>query len=101
MEQLEKILQIPYQDDEDPLEAVVETLRRVKFRPAARRVLLLITDEPLKNENQMYSIIASCQREAVELNILGAIDDKQKLMANMTGGLWALIPDSKKSDVRW
>ena len=91
--QVRKIVELPCQDDEMLLDAVVEGLRRLKLRPTAQPYFILITDEPAEGEYSALAIIQMLQQKHVLVSVVGTYDDFQQQVAFQTGGVWVPIPD--------
>ena len=92
LKQVRKIVELPCQDDEMLLDAVVEGLRRLKLRPNAQPYFILITDEPAEGEYSALAIIQMLQQKQVLVSVVGTYDDFQQQVASKTGGVWVPIP---------
>ncbi len=86
--------------DEHALDALMQALTYVKFRPESERNLVLVTDEfattGWKSKGAIQELRAKVIREAkllkVAVNVLGYNEPFQKELAERTGGLWLEIP---------
>ena len=81
--------------DENALDAIVQTVRELRFRPTSKRHFILVTDEPLTSR---YGItvdkaIAYCREFGIYVNVLGLPLDGHQSLATQTGGKWHLIPE--------
>ena len=88
LKQVRKIVELPCQDNEMLLDAVVEGLRRLKLRPNAQPYFILITDEPAEGEYSALAIIQMLQQKHVLVSVVGTYDDFQQQVATKTGGVW-------------
>ena len=83
----------PHQD-ENALDAIEQTIREMRFRPASKKYLILVTDEPLTSLKglSVNEVIALCREFYVHTNVLGLEDTQHKALAQKTGGSWYAIP---------
>ena len=93
LKQVRKIVELPCQGDEMLLDAVAESLRRIKFRPKAQPYFILITDEPAEGEYSALAIIQMLQEKQILVSVVGTYDDFQQQVAIQTGGVWVPIPE--------
>lgn len=93
LEQIRKIVELPCQEDEMLLDAVAESLRRIKFRPNAQPYFILVTDEPAEGEYSSLAIIQMLEQKDILVSVVGTYDDFQQKVANKTGGVWVPIPE--------
>ena len=93
LKQVRKIVELPCQDDEMLLDAVVEGLRRLKLRSNAQPYFILITDEPAEGEYSPLAIIQMLQQKHVLVSVVGTYDNFQQQVAIQTGGVWVPIPE--------
>ena len=93
LEQIRKIVELPCKEDEMLLDAVAESLRRIKFRPSAQPYFILITDEPAEGEYSALAIIKMLEQKDILVSVVGTYDDFQQKVANKTGGVWVPIPE--------
>ena len=93
LEQIRKIVELPCKEDEMLLDAVAESLRRIKFRPNAQPYFILITDEPAEGEYSALAIIQMLEQKDILVSVVGTYDDFQQQVATKTGGVWVPIPE--------
>ena len=93
LKQIQKIVELPCQENEMLLDAVAEGLRRLKLRPNAQPYFILITDEPAAGEYSPLAIIQMLQQKHILVSVVGTYDDFQQQVANKTGGIWVPIPE--------
>lgn len=91
--QIRKIVELPCKENEMLLDAVAESLRRIKFRPKAQPYFILVTDEPAEGAYSAPAIIQMLQQRDILVSVVGTYDDFQQKVANKTGGVWVPIPD--------
>ena len=87
--------EIRVRGNENALDAVVQTIKELRFRPTSKRHFILVTDEPLTSRDgiKVTDAIAYCREFGIYVNVLGLpLDEHQKLSAE-TGGKWHLIPE--------
>lgn len=94
--QLHKILQLPCQDDENLLQAVVDGTRRLKTRPNAKTHLILITDEPGDPKDPIAGTIKLLKEMSAVVSVIGTADTFQQQVAQQTGGIWVAMPNGHK-----
>ncbi len=88
-------------DDENALDAVLQTVKEMRFRPTSQRHFVLVTDEPFTSLHRMdlQDVIEYCREFGVFVNVLGIpLDSHQKLAAE-TGGKWHAIPQEGQPQV--
>ena len=87
--------------DENALDAVVQTVKELRFRPTSKRHFILVTDEPFTSEEglKVRDAIAYCREFGVYVNVLGLPLDEHHLLATETGGRWHLIPENPQSQM--
>lgn len=96
--QLHKILQLPCRDNENLLQAVVDSTRRLKRRPNAKTHLILITDEPGNPKDPIAGTIKLLKEMSVVVHVIGTSDTFQQQVAQQTGGIWVAMPNGHKMD---
>ena len=81
--------------DENALDAVVRTVKVLRFRPTSKRHFILVTDEPFTSIEglSVASTIAHCREFGIYVNVLGLPLDEHLMLAAETGGKWHLIPE--------
>ena len=85
---------------EHALDALTDTPHYIDFHADADKYIILVTDEPasthLRKEDaytiMRQKIIEQYQLEEIGVNVLGHHEPFQQKLAEMTGGLWQLIP---------
>ena len=84
--------------DENALDAVVQTVKELRFRPTSKRHFILVTDEPFTSIKglSMQNTIAHCREFGIFVNVLGLPLDEHQLLADATGGKWHLIPEKPR-----
>ena len=80
--------------DEHALDAINETLMKLRFRSNAIKHLILVTDEPFTSLHgfTVDDAINLCRKNKVYVNVLGIDKPKHKYLAAVTGGTWHTIP---------
>ncbi len=80
--------------DEHALDAVNETVMKLRFRSNAIKHLILVTDEPFTSLHgfTVDDAINLCRKNKVYANVLGIDEPKHKYLAAVTGGAWHPIP---------
>ena len=82
------------QQDENALDAVVQTAKELRFRATSKRHFILVTDETFTSleKRTVDDAIAYCREFGIAVNVLGLHDDEHQQLAAETGGQWHLIP---------
>ena len=80
--------------DEHALDAINETVMKLRFRSNAIKHLILVTDEPFTSLHgfTVDDAINLCRKNKVYVNMLGIDNPKHKYLAAVTGGTWHPIP---------
>ena len=88
---------ITYQD-ENALDAVVQTVKELRFRPTSKKHFILVTDEPFTSRMglSVADTIAHCREFGIYVNVLGLPLDEHQILAAETGGKWHLIPEEPR-----
>ena len=88
---------ITYQD-ENALDAVVQTVKELRFRPTSKKHFILVTDEPFTSRIglSVADTIAHCREFGIYVNVLGLPLDQHQALAAETGGKWHLIPEKPR-----
>ena len=97
-EQINKIIELPCQQDENLLQAVSEGLQRIKLRPEATTHIILITDEPIARNTSAAATIQFLEEKHVVVSVLGVYDDFQQDVAKNTGGVWVPMPNGHSTN---
>ena len=84
--------------DENALDAVVQTVKELRFRPTSKKHFILVTDEPFTSRIglSVAATIAHCREFGVYVNVLGLPLDEHQALAIQTGGKWHLIPEDPR-----
>ena len=84
--------------DENALDAVVQTVKELRFRPTSKKHFILVTDEPFTSRIglSVADTIAHCREFGIYVNVLGLPLDEHQLIAAETGGKWHLIPEKPR-----
>ena len=85
--------------DENALDAVVQTVKELRFRPTSKKHFILVTDEPFTSRMgfSVADAIAHCREFGIYVNVLGLPLDEHQILAAETGGKWHLIPEDPRS----
>ncbi len=86
---------IDVHQDENALDAVVQTVKELRFRPTSKRHFILVTDEPLSSRDglEVEDTIAYCREFGIYVNVLGLPLNEHQRLASETGGKWHVIPE--------
>ena len=87
MDDLRQIVSLPYQGNEQLLDAIVEGMRRMKLRPGAQPYLILLIDEPLAGQHSPQAVIQLCQEAWAKVSVVGTFDSFQQEVATETNGV--------------
>ena len=95
-----KMQKVSLQGDEHALDALTDTPNYIDFHADADKYIIFVTDEPasthLRKEDayttMRQKVIETYQLEDIRVNVLGHPEPFQQRLAEMTGGLWQLIP---------
>ena len=87
--------------DENALDAVVQTVKELRFRPTSKRHFILVTDEPFTSREglSVEDTIAYCREFGIYVNVLGLPLSKHQRLAAETGGKWHVIPEEPQVQV--
>ena len=87
--------------DENALDAIVQTVKELRFRPTSKRHFILVTDEPLTSREgiKVADAIAYCREFGIYVNVLGLPLDEHQMLAAETGGKWHLIPEDPQQQM--
>lgn len=97
-EQINKILELPSQQDENLLQAVSEGFKRLKFRQDANIHFILITDEPIPKNTSAAATIQYLEENHVVVSVVGVYDDFQQDVTIKTGGVWVPMPNGHSTN---
>jgi len=98
LEQINKIIELPCQQDENLLQAVTEGLKRIKLRPDATPHIILITDEPIAKNTSAAATIQYLEEMHVVVSVIGVYDDFQQEVTTKTGGIWVPMPNGHSTN---
>lgn len=84
--------------DENALDAIVQTVKELRFRATSKRHFILVTDEPLTSLKglKLKDAVAYCREFGIYVNVLGLPLEEHQALASETGGKWHLIPEDPK-----
>lgn len=100
--QVRKIIELPCQDDEFLLDAIVKGYNQLELRHGTKTHLILVTDEPIKQISKYTDVIQFLQEKHVVVSVVGTFDDFQENVTFKTGGVWVPIPEGHLvNDVNW
>ena len=87
--------------DENALDAIVQTVKELRFRPTSKRHFILVTDELLTSRHgiTVEKAIAYCREFGIYVNVLGLPLDEHQSLATQTGGKWHLIPEEPRQQM--
>ncbi len=87
--------------DENALDAVVQTVKELRFRPTSKRHFILVTDEPFTSREglSVEDTIAYCREFGIYVNVLGLPLNEHQRLAAGTGGKWHIIPEEPQVQV--
>ena len=92
-EKIHSILKLPYSDDENLLQAIIDATRRLKIRASAKTHFILITDEPGDPKYPIAGTIGYLKDIPVVVSVIGTADNFQQQVATQTGGVFVRIPN--------
>lgn len=93
--QIKTLMEEPFGGDEHLIDAIVEGLPRIPFRPNANRFILVLTDEPTTGNFPPERALGLCEKMSIRAYVIGAgsIDDSfQITLARQTGGQFFPMP---------
>ena len=84
--------------DENALDAIVQTVKELRFRATSKRHFILVTDEPFTSREgfKLKDVIAYCREFGVYVNVLGLPLAEHQRLAFETDGKWHLIPEDPR-----
>ena len=94
--------EITVHQDENALDAIVQTVKELRFRATSKRHFILVTDEPFTSRDglEVEDVIAYCREFGVYANVLGLPLDEHQKLAIATGGKWHAIPEEEQQPQR-
>ena len=81
---------------ENLLDAIDQTVAKMRFRKNTIKHLILVSDEERLRSLQgltASSVIARCQSNQIHVNVLGVNNQDHKRLARETGGTWHAVPE--------
>jgi hypothetical protein len=92
---------IAVHQDENALDAIVQTVKELRFRATSKRHFILVTDEPFTSREglEVEDAIAYCREFGIYVNVLGLPIDEHQTLAVATGGKWHVIPEEPRRQV--
>lgn len=113
--QLMILLQYAYKGDEHLIDAIVEGLPQIRFRPNSRRYALVVTDEPSTGRYNWDEAVRVCKNLGVQVSVIGSIppeletstlpvrtNEIQVILPNQTGGTFKpMINAFKEASSKW
>ena len=93
--QLKTLMEEPFGGDEHLIDAIVEGLPRVPFRPNANKIILVLTDEPTTGNYPPEQAIEVCQSLGIRAIVVGADTQNetfQPALVEQTGGAFYRMP---------
>ncbi|MBI1929450.1 VWA domain-containing protein [Candidatus Poribacteria bacterium] len=94
---IQSLMELPFGGDEHLIDAIVEGLPQVRFRPGASRFLLVLTDEPTTGRYPPERAIEVCQSLGIRAYVIGVDGDGsvfQSTLAQQTKGLFFSMPNA-------
>ena len=81
--------------DENALDAVIKTVKEIRFRSSSKWHFILLTDEPFTSLDgyTVDDVIMACQEFSIYVNVLGLPIGEHRRLATETGGKWHQIPE--------
>jgi hypothetical protein len=93
--QIKTLMEEPFGGDEHLIDAIVEGLPRIPFRPYANRIILVLTDEPTTGNYPPEQAIEVCQSLGIRAIVVG-VDSRhetfQATLVEQTGGAFYRMP---------
>lgn len=97
-----RMKEVQLSGDENALDALVDTLDYIEFHADANKHLILVTDEPASTSfrgkdaktNMQTKVIEKSKFDKIRVNVLGFPETFQQKLAEVTGGVWEVIPGS-------
>lgn len=83
--------------EENALDAIHHTLKRLKFRTNTIKHLIVVTDEPFTTleGHSLEHTIQACQHAELIVHVLGRNFPDHKQLAAETGGSWHVVPQDQ------
>ena len=100
-EKIHSILKLPYSDDENLLQAILDGVQRIEQRLNVKTHFILLTDEPGDPKQHIAGTIGYLKELSVVVNVLGAADNFQQQVASQTGGVYVKMPNAHTQNNRY
>ena len=94
--QIKTLMEEPFGGDEHLIDAIVEGLPKIPFRPNANRILLVLTDEPTTGNLAPEQALKVCQSLGIRAYVIGVNSPEsmfQFTLAKETHGLFFPMPN--------
>lgn len=102
LDHIRKIVELPCQDDEFLLHAIVKAHSQLELRDRAKTHLILVTDEPVRQTSKKAAVIQFLEEKHVVVSVIGTFDGFQEEVTTKTGGAWAPIPEGHlTNNINW
>ena len=93
--QIRTLMEEPFGGDEHLIDAIVEGLPKISFRPDATRIILVLTDEPTTGNYPPEQALEVCQSLGIRAIVVG-VDSQhetfQAALVEQTGGVFYRMP---------
>jgi hypothetical protein len=91
---IQRQMELPFGGDEHLIDAIVEGLTQIHFRPHASRSILVLTDEPSTGSHPPERAIEICQSLGIRAYVIGVPGkgDFQWQLVQQTNGLFFRMP---------
>lgn len=76
---------------EQALDALMQAMVEIKFRPGAERHFILVTDEYVSGSYSSAEVLHHIQQSGIIVSVIGLDEPFQKRVAQRTGGMWLSI----------
>lgn len=91
------------------LDIILQTLRRINFRPDASKHLLIVTHSSLRTswavkdakDKIVKQIIDQCKQDDIRINAVGVSESAQIQLTSETGGKFYSVSDNDRSGVKF
>ena len=98
LDDIRKIIELPYQGNERLLDAIVKGVEQIRLRPGTQAYWVIVTDEPSTGEYSPEAVINLCQEHGAKVSVIGTFDTFQQKVAQETAGVWVPIPNGKTTN---
>jgi len=76
---------------ERALDALMQSISKVEFRPGADRHFILVTDEYVQGTYPVPEVLKAAKRAKITIDVIGRDEVFQRTIAEQTGGIWTSI----------